>query len=229
MINSKPNTLVRLSKLLSDNTDVSTHRDSSSIEKKPRETNSSATPLKTRAGSAISFKSGSARRLSSIENLQEDKKYKNERSLFTDQSSSSQLGLHMAIIKTKDIKGRSISSYRLQRNSSLAAYQSQFTERTCVDEKEQSSNKENDSKTLEETKGSILKDIPRMKDVSSIVKNVFRNTRDKWEKVSQTNKVDLGKTFRSKFEEEIILAAQEKAAVRSMTAGVKSKYNLCPL
>jgi len=220
MINSKSKTLAKLSHLSSSDHPILDHRRSSASTLKQRKhplhnhSNSSTTFNLTRDIPLLPHDSLTQRINTNHSGIHDNK--------HTDRSiiKSSKIGItttianFQGIISSQDNNKQPVRRAKTQvltlarPSSSMPASFRKLNTRLSVGEIENIESQE--SKDEVEIREKILKDIPRMKTMSSIMMNTARDMKAKFRKIDTMTKLDFSQTFRSKFEEDIVADAISK-------------------
>jgi len=108
------------------------------------------------------------------------------------------------LLETKK-KNQSMSTLKVRPNTTGQLSLRKSTEGQIQEDLEQAKTSRDFSmRVIDEVKESILKDIPRMQDISRFVEGAARCTREKFRQVDKMCRLNYTQTFKSQFEEEVI-------------------------
>ena len=108
-------------------------------------------------------------------------------------------------------------------SANFASYKQIFTDRAHNYDDNGNFLDKDSPRAINEMRESIMKDIPRMRDISPLVSSIIRGTKEKLNKIDKIYTMDLSRTFRSKFEEEVITQIEEQASSIKKVIKVRSK------
>ena len=229
-MNPPSKTLIRLSRLSS--AEYSSRPRTSTSQRKIRpDAGSSALLPETRAATASSYRPVTAHKISSMDNT-DGKGWTTDRSILSNAPASTTLGLTIQTGKRSDTRRRigisSASSMHVNTlmSSNLVSYKQIFTDRAQNYDENGNFRSENSPRNVAEIRESIMRDIPRMRDISPLVSSLIQGTKEKLRKIDKIYTMDLSRTFRSKFEEQLITEIEEKANSIRKLVKIRSKNSL---